>query len=256
MSNTQPTSTTEPKRWYYMRVAKSKERLEALKLRRRGLSVGNIAQRLGVSKSSVSTWCEDIQLTSEQRTQLLKNKIEGGHRGRIIGAETNRNKRLKNMAEQELVARSMIGDLTARDKLMIGIALYWGEGTKAVHSSATAITNSDPEAVLFARNWFEQLGVERSMFQPYIFISETHRMREKVIMRFWSRYLHISARQFAPIIFLKGRPKKIYENHNSYYGVVALRVRKGKSLKYLILGLIKACKEKAGVAQLVRAVVS
>lgn len=160
------------------------------------------------------------------------------------------------MAEQKIIARNMISKLSIRDKLMLGIALYWGEGTKAVHSSTTAITNSNPETVLFARNWFEQLGVERSMFQPYIFISETHRSREKIILRFWSRYLEIVPSQFAPIVFLKAKPKKIYENHNSYYGVVALRVRKGKVLKYLILGLIRACKEKAGVAQLVRAVVS
>lgn len=237
-------------------MAKSKERLQALKLRRRGLSVRAIAKRLGVSKSSVSIWCENVQLTQKQYAQLLNSKTEGVRRGQLIGAAANRNKRLKSMAEQELIARNMLGNITTRDKLMLGVALYWGEGTKAVHSSTTAITNSDPETVLFARNWFEQLGVERSMFQPYIFISETHRLRKKVILHYWSRYLDIPAYQFAPIIFLKGRPKKIYENHNSYYGVVALRVRKGKALKYLILGLIRACKEKAGVAQLVRAVVS
>ena len=234
-------------------MAKSEARLLALKMRRDGRSIRDITQVLSVSKSSVSLWCRDIQLTQKQRSKLFKNQIKEGLRGRLIGAEINRNKRLENIVEQETIARNIINNLTSRDILMLGIALYWGEGTKNQSTSTTAITNSDPETVLFARNWFEQLGVGRDMFRPYIFISETHKTRKRIILHFWSRYLDIPKNQFAKIVFLKGRPKKIYENHNSYYGVLALRVRRSKTLKYRILGLIKVCKERAGVAQLVRA---
>src|SRR3989344_7856074 len=233
-------------------MAKSEQRLEAVQLRRDGNSIKNIAKKLNISRSSASVWCRDIILSSSQKQRLLEHAIKNGQRGRLMGAEANKNKRLENISTQEKIAGSMVGNLTTRDRFMLGIALYWGEGTKSMRSN-TSITNSDPETILFARHWFEQLGVERNMFRPYIFISETHKHREKAILRFWSEYLDIPKTQFAKMVFLKGRPKKIYDNHDSYYGVLALRIRKGSTLKYRILALIKACKEKAGVAQVVRA---
>ena|SRR3989344_1187682 len=234
-------------------MAKSASRLLALKMRREGESILEIAEKLGVSKASASLWCRNIELTRRQKDRLFRNKLKGGLKGRLIGAEVNKNKRLRNIKEQETIARNIVGDLTSRDMLMLGIALYWGEGTKNPNTSGTTITNSDPATVLFAQRWFEQLGVKREMFRPYIFINEMHKPREKTLLNFWSHYLDIPTSQFARTVFLKTKSRKIYENPNSYYGVLALRVRKSKTLKYRILGLIETCKEKAGVAQLVRA---
>lgn len=101
--------------------------------------------------------------------------------------------------------------------------------------------NSDPELVKVGVAWFRALGVSVQDFRPCIFISESHRSREKSIISFWSKQLGIPCAQFHDVIFLKGRRKKVYENHNSYYGILALRVRKSTTLKYKILGLIKAC---------------
>lgn len=222
-------------------MAKSELRARAHVLRRQGESITNIARTLGVSKGSVSTWCCDIRLTDMQRAALIQKQVAAGHAGRMRGAEINRLKKVQNIAEQEECARKTIGALSSRDKLMLGIGLYWGEGVKGAYGGAS-IVNSDPAILLAARDWFEQLGVERSQFNPYVFISEVHKNREQAILEFWSKKLAISRTQFHRIIFLKGRPKKVYENHNSYYGVLALRVRRSSNLKYNILGLIKACK--------------
>ena len=233
-------------------MAKSGDRLKAQQLRRKGKSIKDIAAILGVSSGSVSAWCQSIQLTQEQGDRLRRAQIIAGHKGRMIGAEMNRRKRLQSIDKQESLARRTIGKLSKRDRLMLGVALYWGEGVKA-RSSATAIVNSDPEAILFARNWFEQLGVSRAMFRPSVFISELHKYRESIVVDFWSKLLEIPKEQFAKVVFLKGARKKVYENHNSYYGVMALRVRKGGELKQRIIGFIRACKKEAGVAQMVGA---
>lgn len=212
------------------------------------MSVRTIAEKLHVSRASVSVWCRDIVLTDAQKRVLITAQIKAGNRGRMIGAEMNRQKKLEVIAVQKEIARKLVGKLTERDVLMLGIALYWGEGVKA-QSSSVAIVNSDPETVRFALKWFKQLGVSEDLFRPYIFIAETHKSRREIILNFWSKYLGLQKDQFAKIVFLKGRPKKIYENHDSYYGVLALRVLKGSALKYRILGLIRTCKEQAGVAQ-------
>lgn len=235
----------------YKPMAKYNERMQALRLRKMGKSVRDIAHTLDVSRGSVSVWCRDIVLTKAQREKLTREQILAGNKGRMIGAEINRQKRLRSIREQELVAHTMIGRLSKRDKLILGIGLYWGEGVKAV-GSATAFVNSDPQSILFMKDWFESLGVASSQFSPRVYISKHHEERQGAIIRFWSQLLKIPSRQFGRVVLLHGRPKKVYENHNSYYGVLSLGVRRGSTLKYRILGLIKEC-NKAGVAQLVRA---
>ncbi|TSC88014.1 MAG: Uncharacterized protein G01um10147_245 [Microgenomates group bacterium Gr01-1014_7] len=51
-------------------MAKSLLRLEAHKLRKKGISVRKIAQTLGISKSTISHWTRDIILTVEQLEAL------------------------------------------------------------------------------------------------------------------------------------------------------------------------------------------
>lgn len=234
-------------------MAKPEEKRAAFRLRRKGKSLKNISELLNVSKSSVSLWCRDIRLTAVQVKRLREEQIKAGVSGRIIGAESNKRKRLETIAQYQKDGQHVVNQLSIRDKSMIGIGLYWGEGIKS-NSGSAAIVNSDPTVILFAKNWFQEcLGVSAYDFRPYIFISEAHRSRKRKIMRYWSRLLKIPEPQFYGIVFIKGKPRKVYENHNSYYGVLALRIRKGTHLKYRILGLIGACKEAAGVAQMVGA---
>ena len=217
-------------------------------MRRKGESVKTIARTLGVSIGSVSLWCQSIKLTEVQKERLLKSQIAAGHKGRLLGADVNRQKRLQAIGEADVWGREKISTLSERDRYMLGLGLYWGEGAKSRTDPAT-VTNSDPAIVLFAKQWMEEcLGVGKEEFRPYIYISRGHQYREKEILKFWSKLLKIPEIQLHRVI-LKGKPKKFYENHDSYYGVCALRVRRGTILKYRILGLIKACKDAAGVVQ-------
>lgn len=52
--------------------------------------------------------------------------------------------------------------------------------------------------------------------------------------------LEIPKLQFKSPIYIPQKTKKLYENHDNYYGVVALRVIKSTNLKYRIQGLISA----------------
>lgn len=146
-----------------------------------------------------------------------------------MGVATNKQKKLLEIKKQTMNAEILVGKLSARDRFMLGIGLYWGEGVK-VDTSATALINSSPDIILFARDWFLNLGVSKTDLNPYIYISENHKSRENKIMHYWSRLLELPKSQFNKITYLKGTRKKLYENHDSYYGIVALRVRRGASL--------------------------
>jgi hypothetical protein len=220
-------------------MSKFEKKSRAHALRRLGKSINDIAITLDISKSTASVWCSEIKLTLRQAKQLYEKQIAAGNKGRIRGALVNHERKKENVITQETLAKNMIGTLSDRDKLMLGIGLYWGEGVKR-GSSGVSIVNSDPALVKFARDWFAMLGVCEEDFNPYIFITETHKGREKELIEYWSKYLKLSAKQFHGVIFLKGRRKKVYENHNLYYGIMALRVRKSATLKYRVLGFIKA----------------
>jgi hypothetical protein len=135
-----------------------------------------------------------------------------------------------------------IGELSTRDLFILGIGLYWGEGVKS-RSGMAALVNSDPEVIKLGKQWFEVcLSVPADQFRPYIYLSEMHYSRRARIVDFWSRELGLCRDQFK-VIILKSKPKKVYTNHDTYYGVLSLRVAKSTNLKYRIQGLIKACKQ-------------
>lgn len=226
-------------------MAKFEKRLKAFKLRRMGWSLNSIAKKLDVAKATASEWCKDLKLTQKQKERLLKNTFNAGLRGRMMGAETNRRKKQEYVDFYKKSGKKEIGRLSKRDLLIAGATLYWGEGSK---KSKLAFVNSDPDTVKFMLRWFQKsMSVKKEDFMPRIFINDIHRPRINKVLKFWSSFLCLSISQFGNPVFLKRNPKKVYENYDSYYGVLALGVKKSSKLKYCILGLIDAIK-RAGVA--------
>jgi transcriptional regulator with XRE-family HTH domain len=225
-------------------MAKFAQRNKALTLRRLGKSLNEIASELGVSKGSVSAWCRDITLTTVQAKKLRDQAIKSGNVGRLKGAAMNRHKKEVVVTQQKSEALKQLGTLSERDLFMLGLGLYWGEGVKT-SGTRVAIVNSDPYVILLSKRWFvECLHVSSDRFRPVIFINEVHRSREERLLAYWSTVLALRRDQFSNTVFLKVKNKKVYENHDSYYGIVALRIARPGELKYRILGLLEALGKK------------
>jgi len=225
-------------------MAKSAERIKACELRRQGESVKEIARILSVSRSIASIWTRDIALSDEQRSYLRERQIAAGHRGRMMGAESNRNKKREQIRIAEEQASMDISNLTYESLFFMGLGLYWGEGVKAPNGS-TGVSNSDPRVIQIMIRWFmECFGVEKDRLMPRVFINDIHRDREEIITSYWVETLGIPRDQFRKMIFLD-RNKKIYENRDMYYGVLALRIAKGTNIRYRILAQIARFAELA-----------
>lgn len=223
-------------------MAKFKLLDHARRLRERGIAINKIAQTLGISKSTVSKWCEDIALNPEQISKLYKRKLNGAH--------ANRKKKNQTIAFYKQRGGEVIGMLTERDMLIACISLYWAEGSKKCKFK---ITNSDPGMILFMYKALQQCFlVKKEEFMPRLSINIIHKYRVRDVLQFWSNLLELPIEQFGNPVFIKTKPRKVYNNHNTYFGVLHLGVRKGTLLKYRMLGLIQALKN-AGVAQVVRA---
>ncbi len=219
-------------------MAKPEEKTKAIALRRTGLSVKEIARELGVSRGSVSVWVRDISLTDAQKTFLHHKQISAGHKGRMIGAAMNKEKKEARIRNAKKESEKKIKVLTRQELFYVGLGLYWGEGTKA-SNGIVAVANSDPSIINIMARWFEECwGIQRDRFQPRVYISDTHRDREEAIYQYWVKTLDIPRQQFGKMIFLP-KTKKIYENRDVYYGVLTLRVSAGSELRHRILADIE-----------------
>lgn len=76
-------------------LSKVKEQEESKKLRAEGWSIKEIQRKLQVSKSSVSVWVRNIQLSSLQKKKLIKKEQLGGLKGRKKQQEYWKNYHLK-----------------------------------------------------------------------------------------------------------------------------------------------------------------
>ncbi len=224
-------------------MALYQKRLEAIKLRKKGLSVGAIAKSLLVSKSTASLWCRNITLNDFQRKELKKNQILLGHRGRIIGAMKNKQKRLSAIKKADALGETLVKKITKRELLLIATALYWSEGSKSDRTSGFIFVNSDPEMVLIMKLFLVNiLNISPKDIVCSIQINKIHEKRIRKVLSFWKNLLQLENSQFRKPYYVNTKANKVYANYENYYGICRLIVRRGMNLKYQMLGLIKAVK--------------
>lgn len=219
-------------------MAKSKEKLLARRLRKRGLSMKEIAEKLSVSKGSVSLWCYDIKLNKEQIRLLHEKMVRGSYKGRMMGTQIQKDKKKHNIEKYLLKGRKDISCLKKRELFIAGLGLYWGEGSK---KSAVRFYNSDPEAIKFMMKWFRDiLKIEEGRFYMYININETHKGRLGTVIKYWSGVTRINIAQFRKPSLIKGKNKKVYDNFSEHYGTLCIRIARSTNLLYQTIGWIKA----------------
>ncbi len=221
-------------------MSKSAHKLKAQVLRRQGFSIKQIADKLEVAKSSVSVWCRDVRLKPEQVLNLKLNAVAAGKSGRLLGAKRNHDLKLEKVERYAHDGRIQTAILDKREALLVGAAVYWGEGTK---KGQLSFVNSDKDMIIFMFKWFRDiLNIPKTDFVLRVFINESHRSRRTIVEKYWATILGVPASQFRSTVFIKSVHKKKYENYSDYYGLLSIRVRRSTDLKYRILGLIEGLK--------------
>jgi predicted transcriptional regulator len=197
-------------------MVKKAIREQARLLRQQGRSVREITRLLGVSKSSVSNWVRDIELTPVQIETLRANQRK--YSGQNAGAKMNQ----KRAKEQRLQYQEA-GRKKARQnsKLhLIGCMLYWAEGAKA--RNGIYFANSDPDMMrLFIRFLREELGVADYRISLLIHCHTDAPDEVRRIEQYWLETLNLPASALNKTQVKTGSltRKNILE-----YGVCSIRV--------------------------------
>ena len=168
------------------------EKIEARKLREQGKSIKEIEKLIGIRRSSISVWVRDISLTAVQKRRLAGR----GHSLEVT--ERRRQSRLSN--ETRLRTQFLhegfrdIETVKEIDLLMLGIGLYWGEGSKTNRGSIE-LSNTDPRVirihVLFLTSVFKF-----PMSKIHAHVGLHSHLSIKKAERYWSKVSGIPLRQF------------------------------------------------------------
>lgn len=143
---------------------KTREREEARLLRARAWTLQEIADHLGVSKSSVSLWVREVEFTPRPRQA-------GAPAARRRGPGALQRRKQDEIDGLLRDGRERIGRLTERDFLVAGTALYAGEGFK--RDGQVGLANTDPALVAFFCAWLRHFfDVDESRLRVRIYLHE------------------------------------------------------------------------------------
>jgi hypothetical protein len=198
---------------------------KAISLRKKGLSYGIIAKKLGVSKSTASLWLYTIKLSLRQRKILYTNRV----RHLNIGENNQRNRRAREVKDIIKKAKTEVGKkISFESYRLFGTALYWAEGSK---NKMFNMTNSDPFLIIFWVKWLEKIfKIRPELLKARLNIYP--QQSEKFIKRFWSELTNIPLHNFG-----KSYVKPLstnYKKNTLYYGTIRIEVPKSTNYRYKV----------------------
>jgi predicted transcriptional regulator len=166
-------------------MAKFKEKSLARKLRSKGNSIKQIANTLGVSKGSVSRWCNDIRLSEKQKKILTDFNTKIIKKGSLVASENKKRERRKRIEYFNNIGLNKVGLLNPRELFLVGCALYWAEGGKTQRK--TVFINSDTEMILIYIKWVtECLDITKDRLICRVEINEKYCNKIGGIEKYWS----------------------------------------------------------------------
>ncbi|GES32252.1 hypothetical protein AB0G60_25500 [Streptomyces angustmyceticus] len=211
--------------------AKDDLRARARELRRQGRTYDEIQIELGCSKSSISLWVRDLPKppprTPEEASAIARR-----------GWEATLKRREEERQRTKQAATSEIGTLTDRELFLIGVGLYWSEGSKSKphrRSERAIFINSDPDMIRVYLAWLRLLGVAGERLRFYVHIHESADVA--AAERFWADLTGVDPSSFGKTTLKKHNPKTVRKNvGEDYHGCLMIHVSQSAELYRRIEG--------------------
>ena len=191
-------------------------RWRAVDLRKRGWSYNIIAARLGVNKSTLSHWLRTVPYEPNEAV------IRRIRRGPAVAAASKQRKRLEQIRTLQHQARRELQRVSRRDLLMLGLALYMGEGSRLYEN--IRFINSDQRFVRIAMQWFRKVwGVPERNFaiRVHLYPDSSHRAS----IAYWSRVTGVPRGQFEGVSVDRRLGKSPLKQRRLPYGTAHVKVR-------------------------------
>lgn len=211
---------------------------QAIKLRLQGKSYNEIRRILNIpSKGTLSYWFKDLKLPLQAKKRL-KQKIDLARKRNLFKYNRDRTKaiRIENVEIYRKAVKS-IKNLTQKELLLVGTALYWGEGYKNDKNPTLSLVNSDPALIqLFMRFVHEILDVTNERIRTQIHIHNNLNLKQAI--KFWSKLTRLPEKNFVIINQISRASRGKRPKNSLPYGTLDLRIN-SRRLYFKIKGFIK-----------------
>lgn len=171
---------------------KKELKIKTQKLRAKGYSVKELHKIIGVSKSTISAWIQDVQLSSQAQERLRKNYTKGQLASmKTIKEKTEQKNLIANNFAKNLFKNS---NLSKENALLFCSMIYQCEGSKSIKDSIT-FTNSDPVLIkTFIYLFRKSFNLNEVKFRV---VTHLHGYHDEIQQKnYWSKITNIPTSQF------------------------------------------------------------
>ena len=231
---------------YTLSTVMRNDKEKVLKLRLAGKSYSEINRLLGVPKSTLSGWLKNLQLSNTARQRLDDRTREGSLKGLLKRNKLQTQLAHKKAGDIRKSTSSEIKKISRQELLILGVALYWGEGYKrpiikdgiARSYHPVSLSNSDPKLVeAFLRFLREICEVNEDKIRANLRIFQ-HQNSDQ-LLQFWSKLTRIPKERFEKFYYGVSKSSQGKRPFNILpYGTIQIRVN-DTALFHKIMGWLE-----------------
>lgn len=208
-------------------------------MRRKGKTYAEIRQTIHVAKSTLSVWFREVKLSAPQKQTITKKRLAAARRGAFARKES----RLRE--ESELLSSGIrdVPTLTKKELWLIGVALYWAEGSKQRSKSVSErimFSNSDYRMIAVFLRWLQDQGFKDENLTYEIYIHTDRAKDTDMIRAWWAKKLKLPVSALSRVYYKKGNPKTNRTNVDDlYHGLIRIKVRGSTSFNRKVSGWVE-----------------
>lgn len=214
---------------------------KAIKLRKEGKTYSEILKEIPIAKSTLSLWLRDVGLSKRQHQVLTRKKLIASKRGGIA-------KKLQRLNRIKLIKERAFNDIkhiSNRELWLIGIVLYWAEGSKEKEyhpGSRLNFSNSDSNMIKLYLKWLKEVcKVPEHRIELEIYIHENSKNNIEKVKKYWSEVTSTPLHNFNKIYYKKNKIKTNRRNTGDlYYGGIRVTVKSSSDLVRQVAGWTEA----------------
>ncbi|KKR31591.1 MAG: hypothetical protein UT65_C0022G0010 [Parcubacteria group bacterium GW2011_GWF2_39_8b] len=214
---------------------------KAITLRKKGITYSEILKQVPVAKSTLTEWFREVKLSVSEFQRLTAKKLAASKRG----GEAKHRQRLERMQKIRERALKDITHITKRELWLIGIILYWAEGSKEKEyypGTGINFNNSDPRMIKVFIKWLmESCKVAKDIIRFEIYIHENSKNNVEKTRNYWSQVTEFPLDKFNKVYFKKTPIKTNRKNIGDlYYGLLRVKVNASSTILRQVTGWTEA----------------
>ncbi len=188
---------------------------KAILLRKQGYSYTYIQTKIPVAKSTLSEWLTDIQFIPNTYT------IQTIGKARVASGVYKNKQKILNLIKAKDFAKKDMQYFSKRDRYMVGLGVYIGEGSKTTNFSK--ISSSDSRIIYFMMTWFQVcFNVPKDNLQIRLHLYPDNNFSDCI--EYWMRQTGLSRKQFLKPVIDQRTNKSLKKKNILPYGTAHLSV--------------------------------